>query len=179
MIGYGSLLSHQSLSRTIPDKPFTPILVRGYKRLFNLAVSKGRNPDVLNVQKARGKTFNGVLFHVDEQELRRIMEREEDYNLEETHAYDFRTKRMVGKGFVCADYVVGIDRLKRLPEKKYFILCREAAYHISLPFGEYWDQTTYLADGNTVTQWIGTHPAYDTIDVSPPSRVSPNYRRLK
>lgn len=53
IIGYGSLISHKSLSKTIPDKHFTPVIVKGYERIFDLAVKKGSCPDVLNLKKTQ------------------------------------------------------------------------------------------------------------------------------
>ncbi|MEK6908744.1 MAG: hypothetical protein AABX23_01690 [Nanoarchaeota archaeon] len=50
-IGYGSLLSHSSLKETIKDKKFTPIIVKGYKRIFNLKIRNNGKTDILNLIK--------------------------------------------------------------------------------------------------------------------------------
>ena len=50
-IGYGSLLSHPSLKETIKDKRFMPIIIKGFKRVFNLDIRKNGKSDVLNIIK--------------------------------------------------------------------------------------------------------------------------------
>ena len=163
VFGYGSLLSHNSLSKTIPDRPLTPAIIKGFKRVFNLHIKDQSSPDVLNLEKNPDSICNGVFFSVNETELTKIKEREDDYNLEQTDAYDFLTGAKIGPCFVTIDYLVNLDPGRHLPDKHYFILCREAAYHLSRPFGEYWDKTTYLSDGELVADWLPTHPAYNTL----------------
>jgi cation transport regulator ChaC len=153
-IGYGSLISHKSLRETVKDRKFKPVIVKGFKRIFNLRLNE-REGDVLNVVKDRRCFFNGVMFRVNDSELVKLKEREDDYNLEEAEAYDFSTKKKLGKGFVVVDYMVGIDKKKRKPSKSYFELCREAAYHISKEFGKMWDETTYTSNGKSVREGIG------------------------
>lgn len=161
IVGYGSLISHKSLKTTIYDKPFTPVIVKGYKRIFDLATAHGKNHDLLNVTKSPAHNFNGVLFSVNDAELVKIKEREDDYNLVETVAYDFVTGKKLCKCFITVDVFVGIDHFGAFaPEKGYFILCREAAYHISEDFGHYWDETTYNAKGEKISDWIKSHPKY-------------------
>lgn len=163
MVAYGSLMSHQSIRETIPDRHFTPVIVKGYRRIFDLAVERGKSPDVLNVLPAAGKSFNGLLFRVTDTELRKVKEREDDYNLQETWAYDFMTGARLCKCLVSTDVLVGLDKRRRSPNREYFILCREAAYHVSQEFGVYWDNTTYTSSGQVVTRWIKQHRSYDTI----------------
>ncbi|MBI2451493.1 gamma-glutamylcyclotransferase [Candidatus Pacearchaeota archaeon] len=163
IVGYGSLISHKSLRESIPDKHFVPVIVRGFKRVFNLGLEKGKDPDVLNVVKDKKHFFNGVLFDVNEKELKKIKEREDDYNLEQIGAYDFLTGKELCKCFILIDQFVGIDHKKKKPNKSYFILCREAAYHISREFGKIWDETTFVSTGKKVSQWIKKHRDYDTI----------------
>jgi cation transport regulator ChaC len=163
VIGYGSLISHKSLKETIHDRKFEPVIVKGYKRIFNLAVNPKENYDVLNLEKDKKAEFNGVLFKVNEEELKKIKLREVEYNLEESEAYDFKTKKPLGKSFIVIDYTVNIDKNHKNPSKKYFILCREAAYHISQQFGEMWDKTTYISDNELVLDWLKNHPEYNTI----------------
>ncbi len=163
MVAYGSLMSHQSIRETIPDRHFTPVIVKGYRRIFNLAVERGKCPDVLNVVKASGHSFNGLLFKVTGAELRKVKEREDDYNLEETWAYDFLTGHRLCRCLVSTDVIVALDRRRRKPSKGYFILCREAAYHVSQEFGACWDATTFTANGQAVAQWIKKNKAYNTL----------------
>ena len=162
LVGYGSLMSHQSLREEIPDKHFTPVIIKKYKRIFNLAEKDTKDPDVLNVIKSPKAIFNGVMFQVNDSELKKIKKREEEYNLEETWAYDFLTKRKLCKCLIVTDNFVSIDRKKQKPNKRYFTLCREAAYHISKEFGMYWDNSTFIADGEKVISWLKKNPSYQT-----------------
>lgn len=163
IIGYGSLISHRDLRETIPDKHFKPVIVRGYKRIFNLALKTKGYPNVLNIEKSPQKQFNGVLFKINEKELRDLMKREAVYNLEKTNIYDFTTKQKLGRAYVVIDHIVAIDHKKRKPNKKYFILCREAAYQIDRKFGQFWDNTTYISNGKKVKDWIKNNKSFDTI----------------
>ena len=51
MIGYGSLISHNSLKETINNKHFKPVIIKGYKRIFDIYVKKNENSDILNLEK--------------------------------------------------------------------------------------------------------------------------------
>lgn len=162
-VGYGSLLSHKSFHAAATNtKILGPVIVKGYKRIFDIS-EDGKNSDVLNVIKSHGSEFNGILFEVDDKELGSLSEREDWYNFEETEYYDFKTKKKLGKALTCADHYILIDKRKELPDKKYFILCREAAYQISNEFGKMWDETTFVASGEKVSDWIKRHKSYDTI----------------
>lgn len=163
IVGYGSLISHKSLRETIPDKVFRPVFVKGYKRIFNLALENSKDPDVLNLIKSPKSVFNGVLFKANDKELLRIKEREAEYNIEEARAYDFYTNIALCKCLIAIDHVIAIDKHHNNPNKGYFILCREAAYHISKKFGEFWDKTTYLSNGENIEKWIKKNKQYDTI----------------
>jgi cation transport regulator ChaC len=163
IVAYGSLMSHQSIRETIPDRHFTPVIVKGYQRIFDLAVERGKCPDVLNVVKASGHSFNGLLFKVTNTELRKIKEREDDYNLVYTWAYEFLTGQRLCRCLVSTDVIVALDQRSRKPNKSYFIMCREAAYHVSPEFGVYWDMTTYTVRGQTITDWIKKNKTYNTL----------------
>ncbi|MEK6891149.1 MAG: hypothetical protein AABX03_03340 [Nanoarchaeota archaeon] len=163
LVGYGSLLSHKSLKETINNKHFKPVIVKGYKRIFNIAVKKEENFDELNLEKSKKSKFNGVMFKVNEDELEKINKREREYNLEEVEVYDFKTGKRLGKSLVVVDYFIKIDRKNKLPSKSYFILCRQAAYHISKEFGKYWDKTSFISDEERVDKWIKNHKEYDKL----------------
>lgn len=165
LVGYGSLISHNSLRETINNKHFKPVFIKGYKRIFDITAEKGKNSDVLNLEKSKNSALNAVLFKVNEKELEKIKKRENWYNLETTKAYDFNSKKALGNCFIVIDYSIRIDKKNKLPSKKYFILCREAAYHISKSFGQLWDKTTFIADNERVSNWIKTHKDYDTIKI--------------
>jgi len=151
VIGYGSLISHKSLSKKIPNKHFKPVIVKNYKRIFNLA---GRKTDYLNIIPSKNSKFNGVMFKVTEKELIKLKDREVEYNLEPIYAYDFKTKKKLAEAFLFIDSFLCIDNSKRKPNEHYLKLCREAAYHISKEFGKFWDETTFTADGKKISEII-------------------------
>lgn len=164
VVGYGSLMSHKSLEVTMHEKKkFKPVVVRGYKRVFNLKTNLLGKSDCLNVMKSPGNKFNAIVFSVDDVDLRKLKERETDYNVEETEAFDFSTGELVGKCLLFTDYLVGIDHSRKKPSKSYFKLCREAAYHLSKEFGKMWDETTFTSSGEKISDWIKSHPQYDFI----------------
>lgn len=158
-------MSHKSFkAKATHVKRLKPVIVKGYKRIFNISEDKGKSSDILNVKKSTDSKFNGLLFEVDEKELDKLTRREDWYNFEEASYYDFKTKKKIGKALVCVDYYLFIDKGKKLPEKKYFILCREAAYNISKEFGKFWDDTTFTSRGQKISAWINKHKEYDTLD---------------
>ncbi len=153
IIGYGSLLCHVSLKKTISDREFKPVMVKGYQRIFNVQ-AKNHN-DLLNVIKRRGYYFNAVLFQVNQSELAKIKQREiPEYSLRQTWAHDFKTGKKIALAKLAVDIHKFIDFRKHQPNRFYFNCCREAAYAISHKFGQVWDKTTYTADGQNVSQWL-------------------------
>lgn len=164
IVGYGSLMSHKSLRETIPDHNFKQVIIKGYQRIFNVMIEKSKNPDNVNLTKKKGYACNGVLFSVDKDDFTKIKERESpEYKLQKSAVFDFNSGKKIGSAFIAIDHCIHIDNLKQKPNKSYFILCREAAYHISTHFGRYWDQTTYTSSGENIQQWLNTHRDYDTI----------------
>src|SRR3989344_5908505 len=112
IIGYGSLISHKSLNQTIPPRHFTPVIVKGYKRIFNLLDDRVPYHDILNLTKSKLSKFNGVMFQVDLKELRRIKKREYEYNLEQTWAYDFLTGKEFGEYWDSTTFTASGKKIK-------------------------------------------------------------------
>jgi len=157
VVGYGSLISHQSLEWTIPDKEFTPVIVKGYKRIFDLELGKKRVSDVLNVEESEKDFFNGVLFEVNEEELEELKKRETEYLLKEVWVYDFFSKEKLCKAWIFTDLSTNIDKKGTASiNKSYFNLCRDAAYLLGEEFGKCWDKTTYTPKGEKVADVIET-----------------------
>ena len=160
VVGYGSLISHHSLQETIPDRKFVAILVKGYKRIFNVMAKN--HTDVLNIEKKTGHFFNGVLFTVNEDELRKIKRRERpQYEFKKSWAYEFETNKKISLALLAIDLHTSIDHHNHLPNWLYLKSCREAAYAISQKFGQMWDQTTYLNNGEQLSSWIKRNSNYD------------------
>jgi len=153
IVGYGSLLSHASLKKTIPDRPVQPVIVRGYKRIFNVLANN--HTDVLNIVKKSGGYFNGVLFTVNVEELKQIKQREQpQYQFRRSWAYDFDTGRKISLALLAIDLRHSLDHQNHEPNLLYLKSCREAAYAISKKFGQMWDDTTYTADSEKISRWI-------------------------
>src|SRR3989344_5552346 len=162
LVGYGSLISHNSLKESCKDKEFIQVTIKGYKRVFN--ITENNHSDILNIKESKKDKLNAVLFKVNEKELKKLKEREDWYNFEETTAYDFKTNKLLTKALISIDHIICIDKSNHPPNKSYFMLCREAAYHISKEFGKVWDETTFNSSGKKVSDWIKQHPKYNTID---------------
>lgn len=160
IVGYGSLISHNSLKEDCPNKHFIPVIVKGYKRIFNILEGKS---DILNIKKSRKSKFNGVLFKVNNPEFTKLKKREDIYTPDKTTCYDFKTKKISYECFVYLDHNLLIDRYHNKPNKNYFLLCRQAAYHISKEFGKFWDNTTFTSDGKKISNWLKQNPSYATL----------------
>lgn len=165
IIAYGSLICHSSLQRTVPAKEFKQVIVKGYKRVFNLATRYDDAPNVLNIVKDPDHSFNGVMFQVNDEELKLLAKREAYYNIEVTDAFDFSSGEKIGQGFVFVDVYIEIDKDGRNPFKQYFVMCREAAYNLSKDFGKRWDETTFTSRGEKISKWIKNNPDYDTVEI--------------
>lgn len=160
VIGYGSLLSHRSLAKTIPDRSFQPVIVKGYKRIFNVLAKN--HTDLLNIERKPGHYFNGVLFTVTSDELKKIKLRERpEYSLFKSWAYDFSTNKKISWSSLAVDLHHSLDHFRHQPNRLYFKSCREAAYAISNKFGRTWDETTYLANGEQVNSWVKRNRSYN------------------
>src|SRR3989344_8780702 len=123
-VAYGSLMSHKYLRKTISNKKFRPVIIKGYKRVFNVIDYKTDGFDVLNLRKSKNNYFNGVLFHLNKKELRKIRIREYNYELQEVNAYDFSTRKKIEKCFIVIDHYLFLDKKGEKPHKYYFTLCR-------------------------------------------------------
>jgi N-formylglutamate amidohydrolase len=159
-IGYGSLMSHQSLSQTIKDKHYVPVIIKGYKRVFDLRVNGGDRSDLLNVHKYPGHKMNGVMFSVSREEFEKLMSREHHYRAERVLAHDYTTGKPSGFGVLVCDHFLDIDHEGKKPDIEYFKECRRAAYLISDDFGRYWDETTYTSYGEVISKFIRRHKHY-------------------
>lgn len=167
VVGYGTLLSRASVARTVgegvEERPFLPVVVPGFKRLFNLRPehyepSFRLSPDPVevaaaNVQPCPGASFNGLAFRVAPQELPALDERERYYQRVRVPLHDFPEGETLGEAFV---YSAGKDSpwvegegSDLLPRWKDLLLARSGAFQVSEAFGKAFDETTFLADGST------------------------------
>ena len=166
LIGYGTLLNRGSLGRSIGrtsarGKRLIAVLVRDYRRLFNLRPTHYESSDKLsnnpiengamNVEEAPGLHFNGLAIPVEPDELDSLDERERYYERRIVPMYSFETGEALGEGHV---YVAPVDAFwierdvtKLMPLWRDVVWAHESAYQISERFGRDFDATTYLADG--------------------------------
>ncbi len=171
LIGYGTLVNTSSLAKDIgasatADKLFHLVTVPGYKRLFNLQPehyessqvlsTEGTERGAMNVQPCEGASFNGVLFQTSEKELARLDERERYYDRVTVPVKTFGSDGWFGDAFVYSarpgsQWVVDDPDLL-MPRWIDIELARPGFYGHSRAFGQMFDETTYLADGNTLVR---------------------------
>ena len=165
IVGFGTLLLQESLGDTISNtKKFIPILVKNYRRLFNLlpdhyeADNRLRSDDTeigaANIEPAEGFQFNGLSFEASASDLENLDSRERYYKRSEVPYYDFETGANLGMCYVYespldARWLVG-NTDKLLPLWRDIVYARVGAYRTSEAFGKMYDATTYLADGKTL-----------------------------
>jgi cation transport regulator ChaC len=169
LVGYGTLLHRGSLGHSIgretaEGKRALPVVVRGYRRLFNLrpdhyatSFKLSREPienAAMNVEPAFGKSFNGVAFEVTPEELHALDRRERYYQRRAAPVYHFHSGEHLGDGHFYvsepdASWIVR-DVEKLMPLWRDVVWARTGAYRLGEAFGRCYDQTTYLADGRTL-----------------------------
>jgi hypothetical protein len=169
LIGYGTLLYRGSLGQSIgaessESKPIVPVIVRNFKRLFNIRPehyesshklnAAGIELGAMNVKPSTGFSLNAVALPVNARELAILDQRERYYRRVTIPIHDFFTGVPLGLGHVyTADLEskwVDSDLHKLLPRWQDIVWARTGSYAISRAFGEYYDATTYLADGETL-----------------------------
>lgn len=168
LVGYGTLMSRASLASTVGDQghhiPSTPVVIHGYRRLFNLRPDHyepsrhlTREPleaGALNIEPAAGARFNGVALAVSRTELAALDAREPYYRRIQVDAYRFGDGASVGNVEVYASEPdqpwIQRDPALLWPRWKDVLLARGGAYGVGHGFGVLFDETTFLADGSTL-----------------------------
>lgn len=168
LVGYGTLLLQESLGHTVgadgaKTKKYKPIIIKNYRRLFNLLpdhyeadnrlFSDGREKGAANIEPAQGSQFNGLCFEADANDLENLDKRERYYKRSIVPYFDFETGAALGE---CHVYESPLDARwllrdteKLLPLWRDIVYARVGAYRISEAFGKMYDETTFLADGKT------------------------------
>lgn len=169
LVGYGTLLYRGSLGQSIgatvaESKPSVPVIVRNYKRLFNVRPEHyqsshklndaGIELGAMNVEPSTGSSFNALALPVNTLELEILDQRERYYHRVTAPVHDFSTGEPVGLGHIYAADLgskwVDRDIRQLLPRWQDIVWARTGTYAISHAFGQYYDATTYLADGETL-----------------------------
>lgn len=168
--GYGTLLYQESLNDTIQREnieenlEFYPVIVKGYMRAFNLRAphyqssyrlsGQGNELAAANVFPVEGAYFNGIVYPVNEEELRRLDQRESYYQRHEVEFWHFSDPIKLDKGFIYSapltSKLIVSDPDLLLPRWIDYMYARTGAYSVSQSFGEMYDKTTYMADRNTL-----------------------------
>ncbi len=167
--GHGTLLCRDSLGHTIgqrlaDDRAMMPVLVHGFRRLFNLRPDHydtsnlwgrpGVEQGGLNVEPAAGALLNGLAFRVAPEELEKLDRREYVYDRLRVETEDFETGELVGPGYIYSSRPdarwIERDPDGLLPRWSDMVRARAGAYAIGHRFGETFDRTTYLANGETL-----------------------------
>jgi hypothetical protein len=169
LVGYGTLLYRGSLGQSIgataaQSRPVTPVIVRDYKRLFNVRPEHYQsthklNPagielGAMNVEPSSGSSFNALVIQVNALELEILDQRERYYRRATAMVHDFSTGEPLALGHLYAadpgSNWVDCDIRRLLPRWQDIVWARTGAYAINQAFGQYYDATTYLADGETL-----------------------------
>ncbi|MDB4286133.1 gamma-glutamylcyclotransferase [bacterium] len=169
LAGIGTLLLQESLGDTVSQenvgtKRFTPMVIEGYKRLFNVScehytvenrMGKGFiERGAANIEPAEGAKVNGIAFWVNHSELANLDKRERYYKRIEVPCTDFETGESLGN---CHIYMspleaewINRDLNGLLPLWRDIVYARVGAYRIGEAFGKMFDETTYMGDGETL-----------------------------
>lgn len=167
IVGYGTLLYTESVGDTIganaSRKEYIPVIFHGFKRLFNLLPSHykpsykiSRMPvekAAANIIQHQGASVNGLAFEVSDDELDALDRREKHYKRIETTLYNFDSHKPIGKGFVYAaeeTKATVTNDPSFLPDWEDISWARTGAYSYGAEFGLMYDNTTFLADGETL-----------------------------
>ena len=169
MAGYGTLLLKESLGDTVSqqnanEKEFVPVVIKGFKRLYNLFPDHypaenrlGHGPiekAAANTVLAEGYLFNAIAFRVKSSELKMLDKRERYYKRVSAPCFEFTTGKPLGE---CHFYMsdprarwIENDITRLLPLWKDIVYARVGSYRISENFGKLYDSTSWLADGKTL-----------------------------
>ena len=168
LLGYGTLLDRASLVRTVGEpaleRPLTPAVVPGYRRLFDVRPedyepSHRLSPRpieaaALNIEPASGAWLNGVVVAVSGTDLEALDVREAGYRRIRVAVRSYPEGTPVGEAFT---YLAPSDApeicrdpSRLMPRWRDVLVARAGAYAVGKAFGEMFDRTTYLADGQTL-----------------------------
>jgi hypothetical protein len=171
VIGYGSLINPEETKRTLgtPATDIVPIKCGGYRRVFNNEGTwremKGNERAVLNAIPDKDSWLNGVLIPFGSQmDWERYQNREEGYDLHEVDATTLETYQESGEALINSIPTIKIPVGYRISEDirpipAYLTECLEGARYWSdrydVPFFEDFVETTKLADGTTLSSYLG------------------------
>lgn len=180
IFGYGSLMNHQSATRTVSKEALQtmkPVVAFGLKRIFNYKVENvsarwgtdlpKNEKAMLNVEPTTTykNVINGVVIEVSPEELIKLIKREEGYDLapifvadwNEVTSENLNVKIQIAYTFYAPNEMrkgINYTETKYYPVRGYLNAVREGAIVYGEKFLNYWNSTTYLSDGTTpVSKW--------------------------
>jgi len=141
IFGFGSLINLESLEATVPDVyDIQPAYIKGFRRDFSVWDSVGwteTNLDVageamcaLDVKASSdlNSRVNGITFRLGQSSYKRLIEREGNYRLVKTIAYNFESGEEIGECFMfSANKNNGTYDFKSKAQKRYLEICLESA----------------------------------------------------
>ncbi len=165
MIGYGSLLSFESASRTLKHTDLQArefVKAFGLQRIFNYempqhVLDRWEQPvgssriAALNVTATGSPEdwINAVLIPVSPVDISALRERELNYDLRPIPIQAWGDTGPFRVAWVLIENVEMHRRSSLLPHPNYTSLCRDACAQLSEDFLKAFDDTTLLADGKT------------------------------
>ncbi len=153
---YGDLLNKAERGKYMdPNKEMKPLMVSGYKRVFNVKPMRPNPKNEIAFVGAMANPdykMNGALVELDDEEFRKLMVREISYEPEKVNAILSKEQAEVdawlflpSSSFMSNDLHPNPDYLKR---------CREGAKEFGTDFLKEWDESTFHIDGRTVSKLV-------------------------
>lgn len=152
IFGYGSLLSEDSLKKTVPSATnITPSLLKNYKRVFDLKALRrichihGKPIAVLNIVKSKDHFLNGITFDMDEKDFEALKDREIMYEFVEVNVKNLKTNEMtLALTPVVHKYEPHEFLFESEEQKNYMCLAVNGAKALGEEFFDIFKETTYI-----------------------------------
>ncbi|HTB48489.1 MAG TPA: gamma-glutamylcyclotransferase family protein [Verrucomicrobiae bacterium] len=162
VFGFGSLMKIKSLRATVPDAhTIRPAYIKGFRRDFSVWDSVGYTKTEISVGLA-GQPYcavdvrvaaslamrvNGVVFSIGANSLPSLMEREQNYKLIKTTAYDFESEDKIGECLVfSANKDNGQYAFNSAIQTYYLNECLEGAKKLGERFYQEFLNSTFISD---------------------------------
>lgn len=181
VFGYGSLMNKESAARSVKYetlRSMQPAIAFGVKRLFNYRMADAshwgakfhrKEKAMLNLAQTLniGSMANGVAFEVDAEDLKKLVAREAGYDLVPILVASWKDVLQQNKdiSIQVAYTFVAVNELRNhiaytstefYPVLGYLHAVQEAALTYGNEFANFWNETTYLANGTTkIKGWDG------------------------
>lgn len=155
VIGYGSLINERSRSRTVKTLiDDCPVKVKGWKRVFNVGLSKGT---VLNVIEDKSSWINASLMQVTKLDLEDLIMREMLYEMKMIPASDlefaYGKTLEIPEGESVVIFVSDMNT-QQYPKRNYLHTCLYGALQYGKQFLKDFVETTYTHDGKPLKGYI-------------------------